>query len=281
MYWQITLKVPKNLAETVEDFLYTHISQGWQTIEINSEFLFIIYLEEKSQKLEDLKKFLVIYPQIQIESRVLKEENWEEKWKVNFKPLKIGKKIIILPPWEDYNPINQEIIIIIEPGQAFGTGHHPTTQMMLKNIEIFKEKIQTPYETLKVLDLGCGTGILAIACAKIFKNCLIWAVDIDILAIKACKKNAFLNKVIDKIKIQRKIPKEKFHLILVNIGYKEIIALINSIRFLSQKGTHLFLTGFLKEDAQKIIEKYQKIGYRVLKQDIRKEWGFLWMVFQD
>lgn len=281
MYWQITLKVPKNLAETVEDFLYTHISQGWQTIEINSEFLFIIYLEEKSQKLEDLKKFLVIYPQIQIESRVLKEENWEEKWKVNFKPLKIGKKIIILPPWEDYNPINQEIIIIIEPGQAFGTGHHPTTQMMLKNIEIFKEKIQTPYETLKVLDLGCGTGILAIVCAKIFKNCLIWAVDIDILAIKACKKNAFLNKVIDKIKIQRKIPKEKFHLILVNIGYKEIIALINSIRFLSQKGTHLFLTGFLKEDAQKIIEKYQKIGYRVLKQDIRKEWGFLWMVFQD
>jgi len=281
MYWQITLKVPKNLAETVEDFLYTHISQGWQTIEINSEFLFIIYLEEKSQKLEDLKKFLVIYPQIQIESRVLKEENWEEKWKVNFKPLKIGKKIIILPPWEDYNPINQEIIIIIEPGQAFGTGHHPTTQMMLKNIEIFKEKIQTPYETLKVLDLGCGTGILAIACAKIFKNCLIWAVDIDILAIKACKKNALLNKVIDKIKIQRKIPKEKFHLILVNIGYKEIIALINSIRFLSQKGTHLFLTGFLKEDAQKIIEKYQKIGYRVLKQDIRKEWGFLWMVFQD
>ena len=193
MYWQITLKVPKNLAETVEDFLYTHISQGWQTIEINSEFLFIIYLEEKSQKLEDLKKFLVIYPQIQIESRVLKEENWEEKWKVNFKPLKIGKKIIILPPWEDYNPINQEIIIIIEPGQAFGTGHHPTTQMMLKNIEIFKEKIQTPYETLKVLDLGCGTGILAIACAKIFKNCLIWAVDIDILAIKACKKNALLN----------------------------------------------------------------------------------------
>lgn len=281
MYWQITLKVPKNLAETVEDFLYTHISQGWQTIEINSEFLFIIYLEEKSQKLEDLKKFLVIYPQIQIESRVLKEENWEEKWKVNFKPLKIGKKIVILPPWEDYNPINQEIIIIIEPGQAFGTGHHPTTQMMLKNIEIFKEKIQTPYETLKVLDLGCGTGILAIACAKIFKNCLIWAVDIDILAIKACKKNALLNKVIDKIKIQRKIPKEKFHLILVNIGYKEIIALINSIRFLSQKGTHLFLTGFLKEDTQKIIEKYQKIGYRVLKQDIRREWGFLWMVFQD
>jgi ribosomal protein L11 methyltransferase len=273
--YQVILKVPYTKKDKVEDFLYEHIHKGWETIEKKFRVYFIFYLKEASPELALLEEFLAKDLEIDVEYKLLKEENWEEIWKAHFKPLKIGKSLVIIPPWEKYKTSPYEVVVIIEAGQAFGTGHHPTTKMMLENIEIFKEKIKD--SNLKIIDIGCGTGILSIACAKLFKNSIIFAIDIDNLAIEASKENAILNKVEDKLIIQKEIPQEKFHLILANIGYREIKNLAKIIKNCSQIGSHVFLSGFLNTDAVNIINIYQNMGYSLIKHQKENEWSFLWL----
>jgi len=279
MYYQIILKVPKRKVKIIEDYLYFHISQGWETIEEGSYCLFNIFLEDKSPEIALIEKFLAKHLDVEVDFKILEEKNWEELWKANFKPLKVGKKLVIIPPWEKYKANENEVVIIIEPAQAFGTGHHPTTQMMLENIEIFLEK--TEQKSLKILDLGCGTGILGIACAKLFKNCKIWAIDIDEEALKACNLNTRLNRVRSKIYIRKELPKRNFDLILANIGYRELKKLSDKIKALSQKRTHLFLSGILTEDAEKIVKIYQEKGFSLLKHQKENEWSFLWFIFSE
>jgi len=273
--YQIILKVPYAKKEKVEDFLYEYIHKGWETVKEKFRVYFVFYLEEGSPELALLEEFLEKNLDINIEYKLLKEEKWEEIWKAHFKPLKIGKSLVIIPPWEKYEPSPSETIITIEVGQAFGTGHHPTTKMMLENIEIFKERIKN--SDLKILDIGCGTGILSIACAKLFKNSAIFGIDIDDLAIEASKENAILNKVEGKIVFQKETPQEKFHLIFANIGYREIKNLAKTIKSCSQIGSHVFLSGFLTIDATDIVNIYQNMGYSLIKHQKESEWSFLWL----
>ncbi len=279
MYYQISLKVPKKKVKLIEEYLYFCIDKGWETIEENSYFIFNLFLEEGSSEISLLEKFLAKHLDVEISYKILEEENWEEIWKANFKPLKVGKNLVIIPPWEEYKANRDEVVIVIEPAQAFGTGHHPTTQMMLENIEIFAETANQ--KALKILDLGCGTGILAIACAKLLKNCKVWAVDIDEEALKACNFNAELNKVKSRVYIKRELPEIKFDLILANIGYRELKKLSDNIKALSQKGTNLFLSGILTEDTDDIARIYQKKGFKLVKHQKENEWSFLWFVFSE
>ncbi len=118
----------------------------------------------------------------------LSERDWNESWKKKFKPIDVGEIFSILPPWEDKAP--GRIHLVIDPGMAFGTGHHETTKTCL----ILIEKLSRGREKSTFLDIGTGTGILAIAAAKIgFQQ--ITGVDIDPLAVDAAQRNIKLNDV--------------------------------------------------------------------------------------
>ena len=110
------------------------------------------------------------------------EEDWANSWKAYYKPLHIGKKMVIVPKWETYAPKEGEIIVTMDPGMAFGTGTHETTRLV---IELLEEYVTTG---MKVLDVGCGSGILAICAAKLgAARCR--AYDIDPVAVRVAREN--------------------------------------------------------------------------------------------
>ncbi|HCP09189.1 MAG: Ribosomal protein L11 methyltransferase [Thermodesulfobacterium sp. 37_54] len=279
MLYEITVKVPKEKEEEIEEVLYQLLSQGWETAYQGDRVVFRFYLKEDSPELEEIEKALAKYPFVELEYKVFEEKNWAELWKANFKPLKVGKHLWVIPPWEEGFSTQGEVVIVIEPGQAFGTGHHPTTQMMLEYIEHFA-LTKGQNGLYKVLDLGCGTGILAIACAKLLPKAKIWAVDIDEEALKTCLENLQLNQVEERVSVSNEVPAEKFDLILANIGYRELKNLSQKMVEISEKGkTNIFLTGILTEDAEEMVRIYEALGYRLVEKKFLKEWAFLWMEF--
>lgn len=283
MYLVFTLAVSKDVAPLIEEELYSLARSGWEYEERDLEVIFKLYfplnLEKKdSDLLEHLHSLSQKYKVARVELSLQPKEKWEEIWKYNFPPLKVGKRLLVLPPWEEGEEEEGRIKVIIYPGQAFGTGHHATTQLMLENLDEFLEGKED--KPLRVLDMGCGSGILAIAVAKLCPKASILAVDIDGLALSATYENAERNKVLSQVKIAKEVPEEerdkKFDLILANIGQKELKALSPLFKELSKPGdTYLMLSGFFKEDAEDIFRHYFQLGFKKVKSQSFREWGFL------
>lgn len=283
MYLLFTLSVEKELAPFLEEEFYNFGGFSWETEEKKDKVYFKFYFpitlkKEDEEKLRFLEGLSAKYQGLSTEYALVKEENWEEIWKYHFKPLRIGKRLVILPPWEE--PPSEEglIPIYIDPGQAFGTGHHPTTQLVLENLEIYLEEICKKEEPL-ILDMGCGTGILGIASILLCPRAKVFAIDIDELALFACKKNAEINQVLGRMIILKSLPEEdnlKFHLILANIGFKELRNLSSLFLKVSlPKKTILLLSGVLKEDLKELKEYYESLGFQRLKTQISKGWSLL------
>lgn len=123
-----------------------------------------------------------------VERSVVQDENWAELWKVHFKPRRIGRRLVIRPTWEEFNAEPDDVVIVLDPGQAFGTGDHPTTRLCLELLE------QLDLKGKSVADIGCGSGILAIAAAKLGAANVV-ASDLDPLAVEVTKENMLRNGV--------------------------------------------------------------------------------------
>lgn len=116
------------------------------------------------------------------------DQDWSEVWKAHFKPHRVGQNFVVVPSWEDYEPKDSDVILTLDPGQAFGTGEHPTTRLCLRLMETFDVAGKD------VLDLGCGSGILAIAAAKTGAH-RVTATDIEAAAVEIARENARTNGV--------------------------------------------------------------------------------------
>lgn len=284
MYLLLSLKVPKEKVEALEEEIYLYEKLSWETEEKEDGFLFKFYIpislsEQDRKKLNFIETLASKFQDISLEYSLTKRENWEVIWKYHFKPLEVGEKFIILPAWEEKPMETERIPIYINPGQAFGTGHHPTTQLMLENLEYFLEEICKNFEQPYVLDMGCGTGILSIASAKLCPKAIIYALDIDELAIEAAKKNAELNQINSSLFIQKELPQErdlKFNLILANIGVKELKNLAPTFKKLSRpRETLLLLSGILKENLIEIEKYYKNFSFRPIKSQYLREWALI------
>ena len=221
--------------------------------------VFVIYVEEGEE--EALKEAVnEIFNDLGagelIKEESIQEENWEDKWKEDIKPVKIPP-FIILPEWEIYK--GKDLIPIkIKIGMAFGTGLHPTTQMVLKLLPKYINKGDT------VLDIGTGSGILAIASAKVGAK-EVKAIDIDEVAVSECKTNCWENEV-NNVKCEKATPediKEKFDIVLANLEIKIFREVFKDIAKLFNK--YLIISGIFKpKEKDEIIKMAKDYNLKVI-----------------
>ncbi len=145
-------------------------------------------VEAAWKQLEELKAALEGAGARSVISRELPEENWEENWKKFFKPRRVGERFVVRPTWETFASGPDDLEIVLDPGQAFGTGDHPTTRLCMQLLE------KANLKDARVADVGCGSGILSVAACKLGASEVI-ANDIEPVAVEVAQQNALLNGV--------------------------------------------------------------------------------------
>ncbi len=226
--------------------------------------------EEKYNKLKsDLKKLLqTLSSNSIIKIKEIQEINWNKEWEKTINPIEVGKRLVIKPSWREYENKDNKIIIQIDPKMSFGTGYHESTRLTLQLLEKY---IKTGY---KVLDIGTGTGILAIAAIKLGAIYAI-GIDNDEWALENAIENILANKLQDQIRISNHSLSnidENFDLITANIMLTTIIEMLPEIeKKIKQEGIILF-SGLLLEDEEKFIEAIKKHKIKILEKVSENEW---------
>ena len=199
------------------------------------------------------------------------EEGWQEAWKSHFDLLKIGRSLVIKPTWIDYQPEAEDIVIEIDPGMAFGTGYHPTTYTCLEAME------QLLKAGASVLDLGTGSGILAIAAVRLGASSVV-AMDIDSQAIRAARQNLRRTRTLQKTAlVQGSLPHPKaapgqFDFAVANISARAICDRAPFIvSALGEKGI-LIASGMLRSQAQEVSDTLAGLGFSAVQQWFRDDW---------
>lgn len=205
------------------------------------------------------------------------EEDWANNWKKYFHPMNVGEKILIKPEWEELTEKTDRIVFNINPGMSFGTGSHYTTQLCIESLE----KYITP-ET-KVLDLGCGSGILSIISLLLGAESA-FAVDIDPNAVDIAYQNAERNDVdmskytvkagdiITDKALQAEIAKDKYDVVVANIVADVIIALTPKAHEYMKEGGVFITSGIIEDRVNDVRAALEKSGFTVESVHQRKDW---------
>lgn len=290
---EISLEVDGELAEAVADVITRHteggavVENGVTCLDVDDPGTLLPLvrvfgylplddtLEDRRQRLEESLWFLGrIQPLPEPSYRTIEDQDWMAAWKVHYRPIPIGQRLMVLPAWiEKDDPAR--IPIHIDPSMAFGTGTHPTTQLCLEMVEKYVRPGQP------VIDVGCGSGILSIAALKLGASHAL-GVDIDPESVKATRENAAFNRVLAGMEIGQgsveDILEGNFSLrqgpvVLVNILATIILRLFEAglARLVAEDGM-LILSGLLDEQEERIRAAAEADGLRLVERAQMKDW---------
>ncbi len=240
------------------------------------------HLETTRQRIEEALWHLhVIRPLPQPSYRFLQEEDWAEAWKFAYRPIAVGERLIIVPAWLE-NPEPRRVPLLLDPGMAFGTGTHPTTQMCLEEVE----RLVRP--GMRVLDVGCGSGILSIAALKL-GAAEAFGVDTDPKAVEVARENANRNGVgarfraaVGSVEALRQPPWGPLQapLVLANILAPVLVRLLDEegmAALLAPQGA-LVLSGILENQADDVLAAARRAGLTLAKRRQMGDWVALTVV---
>ena len=237
-----------------------YFSSDEKEVEIKS------YIEEK---LTELRAMGMDVGEGKVISTVVKEEDWSNNWKKYYKPTKVGKNIVIKPIWENYLKNDGEIVIELDPGMAFGTGTHETTRMC---IEALEENVQ---KNSLVFDIGTGSGILAIAAAKLGADKVV-AVDLDPVAVDSARENVLHNKI-DTIEVLEgnlvDVVEGKADIVVANIIAEIIVVLIEDVKRVLKTNGIFISSGIIHDRRQMVLDALEDKGFEVIGVASDGEWN--------
>lgn len=217
---------------------------------------------------EALWHLSMLYPIPEPEIHRLAQQDWAEAWKAHYHREKVGQRLVIVPAWDAAEAAEGEVIVRLDPGMAFGTGTHPSTQLCLQLLE------RTIVPGDRALDVGTGSGILAIAAVRLGAD-EVKAVDTDPVAIAALEENAALNQLAGRIEAAvgsiERFP-GPFDLILINILAEVIAQLLPEATARLAPGGTIILSGVIEAREPIVHEAIEACGLRVLERQTTKDW---------
>ncbi len=240
-----------------------------------------IYVADNAQGMEELTAVRSLlntlreqdteqeYGRLTLETGSVDEEDWSTAWQKYYHTVKIGKNLVVRPQWEEYTAQDNEVVLTLNPGMAFGTGTHHTTSLCMELLE----KYLSPEDT--VLDVGCGSGILAITAALLGAKKIIGC-DIDEVAVKVAGENAALNHVEERISFHRgdltSQVEGSFQVIVANIVADVIIRLCDDVtRYLAPNGIFI-ASGIIDERREDVLAAMEKQGIEVIEERANGGW---------
>ncbi|MDI7261598.1 MAG: 50S ribosomal protein L11 methyltransferase [Thermodesulfobacteriota bacterium] len=264
----VSLLIPKRFEEPISNFLIEQGATGVEEVDEGHEWerLKTYFLQDGRERgvlraldryLRSLKKMDPELSKIKMEIVSIPEQDWGENWKKFFKPLRVGSRFVVKPPWSRIRLKRGEIPIEINPGMAFGTGTHATTKLCMEALEKNLKK------ELFVLDVGTGSGILAVAAAKLGAR-EVWGIDIDKMAVEIARENVSRNRVSDKVRIKRarigKIQK-RFDIVVANLDFRSLMRMRAALMRHLKKGGFLILSGVLEKEEERLRQHYMETGF--------------------
>lgn len=217
------------------------------------------------------------YGRLEVEVENTTTEDWANNWKKYFHPMEVGEKILIKPEWEEYNESTDRIVFNINPGMSFGTGSHYTTQLCIESLEKYIKP------GVKMLDLGCGSGILSIISLLLGAEEAV-AVDIDPNAVDTAYENAAMNNVtsehyhvfsgnvVTDPDVQAEIGKYQYEVVAANIFADVIIGLAPKAHEYMKEGGVFITSGIIADRENDVREALLENGFEIVSVSRRKDW---------
>jgi len=272
---QLSVRTDPAAIDAVSNFLIERGSPG-VVIKKSEIQAYFVHSTEDALIRKDIKRFLRglgrLYTQEpRLRWRLLKDRDWNSSWHRFFKPQKVGDAFWVTPPWAASPTFRHRRVITIEPGMAFGTGTHATTRGCME----FIEKVAASFRGtgFNALDVGTGSGILAIALAKLGAN-RVWAVDTDPVALKVAGENLRCNSVRDKIQLsgsQVSRIRKSFPVVVANLTAETILDLAAALEKRVAPHGFLVLSGILNQKTKQVINQFAA-NFRVTRRKREKEW---------
>jgi ribosomal protein L11 methyltransferase len=283
--WQVSVTVPAEAEEAALELLSCHLAagaSGYRAADAPQATVSVYsptppasrVLEALHQSLRQLEHSKLTARQDRIKVRRIRQENWAQSWKRHFKPLVIGRRLLVRPTWSRRRTGTGQHVVVLDPGLSFGTGHHPTTWFCLRQVVASRARDGAA----SFLDLGTGSGILAIAAAKLGYG-RIDAIDHDPEAIRMAGHNARRNRAEFRVHLRvqdlRRLPlraTKTYDLVCANLTSDLLIAQRRRVAAQVNLGGALVLAGILRHEFDSVAAAYAALGFGLTTQSARNEW---------
>ena len=227
----------------------------------------LVDVEGSTDRINELDAALRNAGALSVETRNLVEDNWEVSWRQFFKPRRIGNRFVVRPTWEEFESIDTDLVIVLDPGQAFGTGDHPTTRLCLELLERVEIKGK------RVLDIGCGSGILSVGACLLGASDVL-AIDIDPIAVEVAKDNRVVNGVSFEAVVGEGVLvyEDKWDVVVSNIISATLIRLARDVRGLIIDEGRWIVSGIIVDNWPDVKQAAEQAGFQLLDQMDEDGW---------